>query len=618
MASNYEHLPIDLGENISTAIYPLVDLSTCHRSFQDQSRGFDWPTPQSERLSQPLATPAAYLLPTNRQLSEEQRSRPANSIARKPVPERMEDRDPLASGFWATLNGWWWWEIASISLSLASLVAVVVLLAKTHDRPLSSWNFPIALNAIISIFLYDIEGQPDLFGRCLYQSNKVASRGPLGAVKLLFTACKGRSWPSGAAAMGSVITIAAVALDPFAQQIISFPLKETSLDLGSSSINITNIYDSGNPGGITDSMSKNVAVTMQGAIMNGMYSLDSPVKFDCETSNCTWPTFYTLGVCSSCTDVTSLANVSCEHDAGRKTCIYKLPKYFELWASSWSSSGGGGQTSINSTGTNYADRLDGTSPLAYIGLVKISKGGLGDELLTSGTLENPTAFECAFKWCVKAYHNVSASKGIIDTANVEEFDLSFASQILHVDGKDYRTLTLFGTAPDVREKNFTINNNDHETMSEFLATFFTTSDQEMAARALFMSDSIPETLSNIATSMTNNIREGVNATHFPGTSTKTETYIQVSWPWMILPSMVVLLGAALLVACVLMSSSNGLSLWKSSSLGLLFCRIEGWELSTVITNSPAILQTKAKRMRGRLEDDKRHIRVSRAQQNCLR
>lgn len=368
------------------------------------------------------------------------------------------------------------------------------------------------------------------------------------------------------------------------------------------------------------SIAKNVDVTMQGAIMNGIYSLDSPVKFDCETSNCTWPTFYTLGVCSSCTDVTSLVNVSCERDAGSKTCNYRLPKGSELRASSRSSSGGGYQPSLESTGTSYSNTgLNGTSSLAYLGIVKIVNGGYGgygDESLNSGTMENPAAFECAFKWCAKAYHNVSASKGIIDTTNIEEFDFNFVSQILDINGnrgKDYRTLTLFGTAPDVvRERNFTINNNDHRTMSEFLATFFTTSDQEMAARALFMSDSIPATVRNIATSMTNNIREGVNATGFPGTSTNTETYIQVSWTWMILPSVVVLLGAALLVACVLMSSSNGPSLWKASTLALLFCQMEGWETSTIITSSPAMLQTEGKRMRGRLEDDKRQIRVSRA------
>jgi hypothetical protein len=73
-----------------------------------------------------------------------------------------------------------------------------------------------------------------------------------------------------------------------------------------------------------------------------------------------------------------------------------------------------------------------------------------------------------------------------------------------------------------------------ETLSSWLAdTFFKTSDKEAAARVLYMQPNMSQTFEHIGTSMTNKIREGPNATKVYGTSYRDETYIHVTWAWLL-------------------------------------------------------------------------------------
>lgn len=78
------------------------------------------------------------------------------------------------------------------------------------------------------------------------QSFDDASRGPLGSVTFFW---KGRKYGTLGLLtyVGCVLTIAAVALDPFAQQVISFPSKQTELD-GEALVERSQVYDYGNKG----------------------------------------------------------------------------------------------------------------------------------------------------------------------------------------------------------------------------------------------------------------------------------------------------------------------------------------------------------------------------------
>lgn len=119
-----------------------------------------------------------------------------------------------------------------------------------------------------------------------------ASRGPLGALNLIMRlrlspsdAFSHRSGGAGWAFWASVLTILALVSDPFVQQLLSFPLRTVpdSTDLFGADISASQIYDTRITSYERNFQDLKVDMAMQGAVQNGLYTLNSPVKFSCTT-----------------------------------------------------------------------------------------------------------------------------------------------------------------------------------------------------------------------------------------------------------------------------------------------------------------------------------------------
>ncbi|KAF2831517.1 hypothetical protein CC86DRAFT_463392 [Ophiobolus disseminans] len=403
-----------------------------------------------------------------------------------------------------------------------------------------------------------------------------ASRGPLGAFELLTRLspkgifadrCSGAGWASWAA----VLTILALALDPFAQQILSFPLRSVPIQADRlASISTAQIYDTGTVGGVGASHQRHVDVAMQGAVMNGLYTLGSPLDFTCTTANCTWPTFYTVGICSSCTNVTEQTKTTCSPPIrGGMSCNYTLPSGLKLSSSRTTSSGGGSVTTLNMTGSSasgFSDRLVNAS------LVRISNG--------AGTYEIPEAFDCRLSWCAKRYTNVVVSNGKIDTPEPRSWSLEPPDRHYDKDATWLHAYNVPASAQDFDGPNrtFTVNTNDHKLLGGWLAsTFFKAQGQDAVARVLYLEPNVSLAFTNIATSMTNKIREGRNATLVAGTAYREETYIHVNWAWLVLPGVVVLMGVVLLAASIWLCRGEEDGLWKNSIIATMVMQVRGWK-----------------------------------------
>lgn len=337
--------------------------------------------------------------------------------------------------------------------------------------------------------------------------------------------------------------------------------------------------------------------------MNGLYSLQSPIsRWSCTTGKCTWPTYCTLGICSSCYNVTDGVNSSCVRSPGSLRCHYTFSSGFELFASSSSSSGGGHRTTFNSTTilgeTGFGTNI--TNTLVRIAMIKMNY----DYDKEIGTIMRPDAMECDIAWCAKAYRNTIVTDGQWSTSNVSEYELQSPFAMYNWNGREYNPFNVVKNDSEFNgNRTFTVNGNDHNTMSSYLAELFTTSDQDATARALTLSLNITATMYNIATSMTTNIRQGSNATEVSGFATLTETYIHVNWFWLLLPSIVVITGSLLLIFSIILSSSGKVQLWKSSSLALLFSYLQGWDSADIDVDSPAGLSRAAGEMKGKLVND---------------
>lgn len=130
----------------------------------------------------------------------------------------------------------WAWEIGGIFISISCMIAVLSTLPYLSDHPLSDWKFPLGPNTMIStsitvtktsMLLVIAEGISQLKWSYFQdrrhpiaelQDFDEASRGPWGSTMFLFSAKK----HALVASLGALIMVAALAMDPFGQQIVSF------------------------------------------------------------------------------------------------------------------------------------------------------------------------------------------------------------------------------------------------------------------------------------------------------------------------------------------------------------------------------------------------------------
>ncbi|KAF1911041.1 hypothetical protein BDU57DRAFT_560607 [Ampelomyces quisqualis] len=233
----------------------------------------------------------------------------------------------------------WLLEIVSWICSALCMAAVVAVLIYFKDQPLSDWTLTdkthLTLNAYISILskmagaaliLPVSEALGQLKWSWFQQNSKQmwdfeifdnASRGPWGSFLLLI-----RTKGKVLAALGAMITLCMMALDPFFQQVVDFPDRWALQDAPSKIPTIVRYEPS-----IGKVLREGVEVAVNDPdlfLVLDKFSYGNgtqPVLFgngtrpdiplSCPTSNCTWPTYETLGVCSKCADVSHLLEPAC-------------------------------------------------------------------------------------------------------------------------------------------------------------------------------------------------------------------------------------------------------------------------------------------------------------------
>jgi hypothetical protein len=90
-------------------------------------------------------------------------------------------------------------------------------------------------------------------------------------------------------------------------------------------------------------------------------------------------------------------------------------------------------------------------------------------------------------------------------------------------------------------------------------------------------DDMGQLMSNLARSMTNNVRQTSPAapyTMYAGTAYREVVLVDVRWAWLLLPVAPVLCSIVFLILSILQTRSSGVNAWKSSTLALLFSNVE--------------------------------------------
>lgn len=247
-----------------------------------------------------------------------------------------------------------------------------------------------------------------------------ASRGPLGSLRLFYSwKPQSRILPPMVYA-ASLITIAALAMGPFTQQVIRIQAGNlVPTDGINSTIAVSNSYDyqpaqidpplrprqigpplfidqNGTITKTTDYEVFDVDPDIQGSFYNGYYSLGkSFIDFSCPSNNCSWDVFSSLGICSTCQNVTEtigLVRTGYSH-------IILTPRG---WAVS-------------------VDRIDKVVAATNDSSLGSTVDTLSANIVSTVVVQRPShvpedeyvVTECTISWCARQYSNVNVVRSAL-------------------------------------------------------------------------------------------------------------------------------------------------------------------------------------------------------------
>jgi hypothetical protein len=232
----------------------------------------------------------------------------------------------------------WLIEIVSWSLSAACMAGIVIMLIVYKNKRIPDWPLGLTLNAYVSVLAkvasaslllpvsealgqlkwswFQGDNSKKMWDFELFDS---ASRGPWGSLLLLI-----RTRGKSLAALGAAVTIFALALDPFFQQVVEYP-EVWRLQTALGAIPVATGYEPFSKGQEYRNGNQNLDSdkTMSGVLARFFYDngtaplsfgrgIRAEIPLACPHSNCTWGPYETLGVHSECVDAADQLEFRCE------------------------------------------------------------------------------------------------------------------------------------------------------------------------------------------------------------------------------------------------------------------------------------------------------------------
>ncbi|KAI0198824.1 hypothetical protein F4808DRAFT_472493 [Astrocystis sublimbata] len=247
-----------------------------------------------------------------------------------------------------TWNHGWVAETVCCILAILALLAIVALLRSNQGRPRPQWPLGITINALMAIFSVLMkaglsvplsEGISQLKWQWFEDKPRrlididdfdTASRGVWGSFLFLFTAhSKAPATSHGyLAKFAALVIVLTVAVDPFLQQIIAYvDCQQISPDV-QSTIARTNNYNrtAGHLSAADSLIDAAMAVAMNTGMVNPPPHIPSLISTECQSGNCTFPNFMTVGACHSCENLSSqVRNITMDTGYGQNWTLPGSP-----------------------------------------------------------------------------------------------------------------------------------------------------------------------------------------------------------------------------------------------------------------------------------------------------
>jgi hypothetical protein len=431
------------------------------------------------------------------------------------------------------------------------------------------------------------------------------------------------------ASLGASITLLSLAMDPFFQQLVSTPERPSMI--GRSSVARSVRFVTKEPYEYHNNTKETIpdALTMN-AIEPYFYSNGtiSEVEPFCPSTDCAWPSFQTLGVCSACQDVTELLGFACREEVGD-------------WRDD--ANDGHNETSNRGMACGYFLNATGDNPVLMTGYALLPNSSVPEKALLAhqvrlldfvdplwgGSIhfkntkdvmfdwivasvpdersvysnKTPTATECVLHWCVKtlsaAYRNGEYSEEVVSVyVNNSGHSILDSWESIVTDGElahlNY-TQDIIITPPN-QNTTFSATNIAHLqawiNLKQYVPSHLTQENETAIPQLEFWTPSVGDDIAvkpmpidqspwtpsnnislhieNMAAAMTQVMRQYPNSTQPAPGSGSLETYIKIQWGWFSFPLLILILTLAFLIAVIWKGQNRSdIGIWKTSSLAAL-------------------------------------------------
>ncbi|GKT41454.1 uncharacterized protein ColSpa_01635 [Colletotrichum spaethianum] len=285
---------------------------------------------------------------------------------------------------------------------------------------------------------------------------------------------------------------------------------------------------------------------------------------ECSSTNCTWPIIPTLAVCGECNSL--------------RTCLYSLPSGTSVDISHnapaterfRTASSSGIYHHFNSTSQTYISVFD---------VLWVLKTRKRTEMVGQ---------ECALWFCMISYDiTVTESRSnqtITNIWNTTQFETSNSA---HDDEYVFVDIPADMNVP--KTSRYSISRKALAALQRFLDPLVEGTYEHQYTIINFSSDwiegmynarhNLPSWIYQFSLSLTNEVRlhgqVRSNQPHeYGGRAYKVAQMIIVEWKWLLFPTALIIVSIYYLFHTIIRGARDGISVWKSDSLPMLFCRID--------------------------------------------
>ncbi|OHE99848.1 hypothetical protein CORC01_04749 [Colletotrichum orchidophilum] len=314
----------------------------------------------------------------------------------------------------------------------------------------------------------------------------------------------------------------------------------------------------------------------------GILSVDvKNLNLECSGVNCTWPIVPTLAVCGECNPLDM--RTMCTDKT--QTCRYSLPMGTSV------------EISRNAPTTERFRTAASEGTIHHINSTTRTYISVFDVLwvMKSKRETQSVATECALWFCMKSYNftiiESQFHQELIKSWNTTRFELSNSAH-----GDEYVFVDVPGDMNVAPESRYSISRKALAALRRFVDPLVETTYEKQYTIINFSSDwaegiynareKLPEWINRFSISLTNEVRlhgevRDKDRHRYSGRAYETVQVIVVDWLWMLFPTGLIMISIYHLFHTIIRGARDGISVWKSDSLPMLFCRIDASILAKV-------------------------------------